>query len=682
MGANYDNGMREVHGMRNDIINEFRRLNPNAAYAPPPPPPAPPGAGAVARAPPPMSEHPDAVYEEPAGVAGSAAPSNAGSAGGGGGSAAMSIDPSVHTEPVAPVAPEAEAMDIDPKVPAPVEVPEASVVPPAPQDPFHVGGHAESPVAEGLVPEEPNFINLGDADEPLLEQLFPDMVDGATATETSSEGLPSATTRSRGTSTVNFDNANRPMELEFQQPAVAPEVTPPPDEILPGERRNPQRPDEIIPDQEQITHQNREGTPEPAVTQSPDEILPGERRNPRGPEEIITNQEQITHRNQEEEDDRQLACRPQAWQEYAEQARMDRGLTPQRPPAMHLADMAAAMENGTRRRGRGIINRPSMPQPGSLPAPQPPQPAPVFDQTNQQNMLEHMDTPDSGVGGATGTIPGFPEVPADLESITFDAFNFPDFPGYLNSGPPTSPATAATFIDDYLNAPQGLLGFEGKQPSPDVPEPTAPATAPLQEVVAPLQELVPAPIAGATGMHMTAGTTQKPRSPRRSRSPPSNPNRLIAPNTPAEGIRRPLEDSTRDSRSQTPDARAASPEEEDVNAIPTKGPLGVRKNTIAAKKRATELAKARETARTQSARSSVDTVQLARRSTRPNIPQPGAMAISPETSIPSQQQMPTDEEETDSESDTAIRRRRRSNSANQASSSSKQNSDEGPSQAR
>jgi hypothetical protein len=141
-------------------------------------------------------------------------------------------------------------------------------------------------------------------------------------------------------------------------------------------------------------------------------------------------------------------------------------------------------------------------------------------------------------------------------------------------------------------------------------------------------------------------------------------------------------DSTRDPRSQIPDARAASPEEEDVNAIPTKGPLGVRKNTIAAKKRATELAKARETARTQSPRSSIDTVQRARRSTRPNIPQPDAMAISPETSIRSQQQMLTDEEEADTESDTARRRRRRSNSANQASSSSEQNSDREPSQAR
>jgi hypothetical protein len=72
------------------------------------------------------------------------------------------------------------------------------------------------------------------------------------------------------------------MELEFQPPAVAPEVTPPPDEILSGERRNPRGPDEIIPDQEQITHQNREGTPEPAVTEPPDEILLGERRNPQG----------------------------------------------------------------------------------------------------------------------------------------------------------------------------------------------------------------------------------------------------------------------------------------------------------------------------------------------------------------------------------------------------------------
>jgi hypothetical protein len=179
---------------------------------------------------------------------------------------------------------------------------------------------------------------------------------------------------------------------------------------------------------------------------------------------------------------------------------------------------------------------------------------------------------------------------------------------------------------------------------------------------------------------MTTGTTPKPRSPRRSRSPPSNPNRLIAPNTPAEGIRRPLEDSTT-ARSQTPDARGASPEEEDVNAIPTKGPLRVRKDTIAAKKRANQIredAKAREAARTRLPTG--ETVQRARRSARPNIPQPGAMAISPETSIPSQQQMPTDEEEADTESDTARRRRRRSNSANKASSSSEQNSDREPSQ--
>jgi hypothetical protein len=345
MGANYDNGMREVNGMRNDIMNEFRRLNPNAAYAPPPPPPAPPGAPAIGVAgipPPPMSEHPDVVYEEnraaPAPPPANAGPppSNAGSAvpegGGGGGSAAMSIvpptaPPSVHTEPIA------EAMDIDNEVPVPGAVPN---IPQAPQDPLHVGGNPAYPVAQGQIPEVQNYIDLGDADEPLLDQLFPNNVDGATATEISSEGTirtNPVTTRSRGTSTVDFDNAVRPMELEFQQPAVAPEVTPPPDEILPEERRNPRGPEEIIPDQAQITHRQRF--------------------------------------DQEEEDDRQLARRPQAWQEYAEQARLDRGLTPQGPQGIHLADMAAAMENGTRRRAREINNRPGTNRPGSLVLPAP-----------------------------------------------------------------------------------------------------------------------------------------------------------------------------------------------------------------------------------------------------------------------------------------------------------------------
>jgi hypothetical protein len=437
MGANYDNDMREVNGMRDDIINEFRRLNPNAAYVPPPPP-APPGAGAVAAVPPPpMSEHPDVVYDEPGGVADSAA---------------MSIElpaaPSVHTEPVA------EAMDIDNEIPVPA-VPEAPPIPQAPQDPLHVGGNPAIPVAQGQIPEAQYYVDLGDADEPLVEQLFPNMVDGATATETSSKGTirtQPVTTRSRGTSTVDsvfffffltvdFDNAVRPLELEFQQPAIAPQVTP-----------------------------RREGTPEPVVTEPPDEILSAEQRNPRGPEELIPDPPQIEHRNQEEEDDRQIARRPQAWQEYAEQAHLDRGLAPERPPPMHLADMAAAMEYGTQRTRRGINNRPGINRPGSLvPAPQ--TEPPMFDQTNQQNMLEHMDTPSQG---ATSTIPGFPKIPADLESFNLDFSSFPDYPGFLNDGPPTSPAPP--FIEDYLNAPtspQGLLGFE----EPVVPEPPAPATS-------------------------------------------------------------------------------------------------------------------------------------------------------------------------------------------------------------
>ena len=46
LGANYDNGMREVQGMRNDIMNEFQRVNPAALYAPPP-----------------MTVHPDVMYD-------------------------------------------------------------------------------------------------------------------------------------------------------------------------------------------------------------------------------------------------------------------------------------------------------------------------------------------------------------------------------------------------------------------------------------------------------------------------------------------------------------------------------------------------------------------------------------------------------------------------------------------
>jgi hypothetical protein len=130
MGANYDNGMREVNGMRNDIINEFRRLNPNAAYTPLPPPPAPPGAPAMGVVPPPMSEHPDAMYDENVeaeaakAAAAPAAPTPPGSV------AAMSID-SEHT---APVAPEAPAEPVAPEAP---EAPTAPVAPEAPEAPEH-----------------------------------------------------------------------------------------------------------------------------------------------------------------------------------------------------------------------------------------------------------------------------------------------------------------------------------------------------------------------------------------------------------------------------------------------------------------------------------------------------------------------------------------------------------------
>jgi hypothetical protein len=149
---------------------------------------------------------------------------------------------------------------VDSTVPnaVPNAVPAPVVIPPAPQDPLHVGGNPANPVAQGQIPQVQNYVDLGDADEPLLEQLFPDIVDGATATTTSSEATPAATTRSRGTSTVDFDNALRRMELEFQEPSVVPQVTLPPDEILPQERRNPRGPEEgYIPDQEQLTHEQR-----------------------------------------------------------------------------------------------------------------------------------------------------------------------------------------------------------------------------------------------------------------------------------------------------------------------------------------------------------------------------------------------------------------------------------------
>jgi hypothetical protein len=150
-----------------------------------------------------MSEHPDAVYDENALAPGTTnmAPSNAGSQGGGvgGGGAGGEV-----------------VWYMDNVVPGPVEAPEPAVVPPAPQDPFHVGGNPANPVAEGQIPEIQNFIDLEDADEPIMEQFFPDMVDGATATETSSSEGTVCTIRlqffleghPRTTSTMRLDQWN------------------------------------------------------------------------------------------------------------------------------------------------------------------------------------------------------------------------------------------------------------------------------------------------------------------------------------------------------------------------------------------------------------------------------------------------------------------------------------------
>jgi len=57
LSANQDNGMREVYSMRNDIINEFRRLNPNAQFAVPAVPEAEAGEFPIAHGPPPMTEY-------------------------------------------------------------------------------------------------------------------------------------------------------------------------------------------------------------------------------------------------------------------------------------------------------------------------------------------------------------------------------------------------------------------------------------------------------------------------------------------------------------------------------------------------------------------------------------------------------------------------------------------------
>jgi len=72
----------------------------------------------------------------------------------------------------------------------------------------------------------------------------------------------------------------------------------------------------------------------------------------------------------------------------------------------------------------------------------------------------------------------------------------------------------------------------------------------------------------------------KPYKPSKPTSPPHNPNRMIAPNTPAEGV------TTRSRRSEARTKQTPDVEEETMLSIPTKGPLRVPRDGIAAQKSA------------------------------------------------------------------------------------------------
>jgi len=137
---------------------------------------------------------------------------------------------------------------------------------------------------------------------------------------------------------------------------------------------------------------------------------------------------------------------------------------------MHLAD-ATEQENRRRRRtgSRGLSYRPGSLQSSILPTvPEHGEgQEPVFDNGNQQSMLEYLNTTSNAATVPSLDMGNFPNVPEGLQEFTLDTADFPSFHEFINNEAPTSPANA--FIDDYLNMsdvpmPQGsqqnLLDFQ------------------------------------------------------------------------------------------------------------------------------------------------------------------------------------------------------------------------------
>jgi len=349
--------------------------------------------------------------------------------------------------------------------------------------------------------------------------------------------------------------------------------------------------------------------------------------------------------------------RPQAFQESLEQRRMDRlnqGMTPPMPLGMHLAD-ATEQENRRRRRSgsRGLNYRPG----ATTTLPTVPEQGeglqPVFDNGNQQNMLEYLNT--TSAQDFAATVPPldmatFPNVPEGLQEFTFDSADFPSFPEFINNGAPTSPANANTFIDDYLNTSTPIhegtppmLSFSSQQNLLEFQQDTeAETSAERQRASADQTEL------DREEMHdmnqpITGPRFSEPYKPAKPSSPPRKrieANRMIAPDTPGEPARR----STHIERNeQTPD----------VDEVPTKGPLRVRKDTIAAKKKKRLIQSPPPTRRSR--------------------PPPGALKETPVSSTPPRSESEPSEE---TESDTPRRARRRSKPGNAVSSESSEGSDQ------